>query len=189
MTDWGLEECKRVGCSLACFLRNRKNGQAAVDAWRLHYVQLNDLFTKIPGFENFMVDLASNTLKDSIYGTVYRVSVGAFFSTLDAATDIFTVRSYYANGLGGRANALLIMISLNALLQTLSSILVQYKKKNWDVKVKEAMINIFFLRPAVDAYRVSTNHEDNDLLTDPLTEVRCCSLGGGRDPKRGDSMI
>ena len=140
MTDWGLEESTRVGCSLACFLRNRKTGQAAVDAWRLHYVQLNDLFTKIICFEDFMVDLANWTLKDSVYGTVYRVSTGAFFSTLDAVTDIYTVVTYYKNGLGGRANALLTMISLNTFIQTLLGITSQYAKKSWRGKLKEVMI-------------------------------------------------
>lgn len=33
MVDWKEEECKRVGCSFATFLRKRKTGEVAMDAW------------------------------------------------------------------------------------------------------------------------------------------------------------
>jgi len=33
------------------------------------------------------------------------------------------------------------------------------------------MICLLFLRPAVDAFRVSTNHEDDDSTVDSLTEM------------------
>ena len=46
-----------------------------------------------------------------------------------------------------------------------------YQKKSWSVKLEEALITIFFLRPAVDAYRVSTNHEDSETTTDSLSEL------------------
>ena len=39
------------------------------------------------------------------------------------------------------------------------------------MKVKEALISLFFLRPAVDAYRVSTIHEDDGTTIDPLSEM------------------
>jgi len=60
MTDWGNEECKRVGCSLATFLRKRKTGEHAVDAWRSHYALLNVLFEEVEGFEEFMLVIANN---------------------------------------------------------------------------------------------------------------------------------
>ena len=47
----------------------------------------------------------------------------------------------------------------------------QYKKKSWGVKVKEVLICLFFLRPAVDAFRVSTNYKDSREAFDPLTEM------------------
>ena len=175
MGDWGEEECQRVGRSMACFLRNRKTGEAAVAAWRLHYAQLDELFVNVVGFEDFIVDIASKTLKDAVYGTVYRVSTGAFFSTLDAATDIYTIVTYYQNGLGGRAVALLATISINMLLQ-LFLVSLQMNKKSWDEKLKEAMISLFFLRPAVDAYRVSTNYQNDGGVLDPLMEVRLAAV-------------
>ena len=45
--------------------------------------------------------------------------------------------------------------------------------------MKEALYTLFFLRPAVDAYRVSTSHEDEDATIDPLSEIilnKCIEL-------------
>jgi len=39
---------------------------------------------------------------------------------------------------------------------------VIYQKKSWVSRLKEVMICLLFLRPAVDAYRVSTNHKDEE---------------------------
>ena len=141
ISDWGEEECQRCGCSLATLLRKRKTGEAAIDAWRLHYVQLNQLLKEVEGerrrekkrkkrrasddgqtrflyvlhdfflrlgFYDFMVVIANNTLRDTIYGMILRVSVGAVLSIVDAATDIYVITSYYeSEELQSQANALL----------------------------------------------------------------------------------
>ena len=39
------------------------------------------------------------------------------------------------------------------------------------MKLKEVIITLFFLRPAVDAYRVSTNHDDEQTAVDPMIEM------------------
>ena len=98
------------------------------------------------------------------------MSVGALLSTVDAATDIFVISTYYKDGLHGKANAMLAMITINMVLQLLL-VLAQYKKKSWQVKATEMLVSLFFLRPAVDAFRVSTNHEDEEATIDPLTEM------------------
>ena len=51
MVEWTEQDCKRVGNSLAAFIRKRKMGEHAVDAWRRNYGQLEILFTEVPGFE------------------------------------------------------------------------------------------------------------------------------------------
>ena len=101
---------------------------------------------------------------------MFRVSVGAVLSIVDAATDIFVISTYYNDGLHGKANAMLAMITINMAIQLLL-VLAQYKKKSWQVKAKEMLISLFFLRPAVDAFRVSTNHKDEETAIDPLTEM------------------
>ena len=119
-----------------------------------------------------MIVIANNLLRDNKFGMMFRVSVGAFLSTVDAATDIFVISTYYKDGLHGKANAMLAMITINMVVQLLL-VLVQYKKKSWRVKDKEMLISLFFLRPAVDAFRVSTNHKDKEANVDPLMELVC----------------
>ena len=99
---------------------------------------------------------------------------------MDAATDIYVVGTYYSEGLNGQANAMLGMISANLFIQLLI-VLGQYQKKRWTVKLKEVMITLLFLRPVVDAYRISTNYDDGEATIDPLTEmiinkVRSCTI-------------
>ena len=169
MKDWGLEECRRVGCSLATFLRKRKTGEHAIDAWRLHYAQLDVLFKEIDGFEEFMLVIANNTLRDSIYGMIFRVSVGAALSIIDAATDIYVISTYYkSKELVRQANILLVMLLVNIFAQLLQ-VLANYNKKSWSVFLKEAMITMLLFRPAVDAYRVSTNLQDEGAIFDELS--------------------
>ena len=64
MVDWGEEESRRVGQSFAFFLRKRKTGEVAVDAWRRQYSQLEVLLEEVIGFEDFMVTLVNSLLKD-----------------------------------------------------------------------------------------------------------------------------
>ena len=73
--------------------------------------------------------IVNNKLRDSVYGTVYRVCVGALVSTVDAATDVYVISTYYGSPeLIEQANTLFIMISLNLFFQ-LTFVFIQYKKK------------------------------------------------------------
>jgi len=169
--DYEDDECRRVGCSLSTFIRKRKTGAVAIDAWRLNYTQLDVLFKEVVGFEEFMVVIANNLMRDSIYGTVFRVTVGAVLSTVDAVTDIYVISSYYEEEeLVGQAHVLLAMLLVNIIVQ-LATLYVQYRMKSWFVIGKEVLITMMFLRPAMDAYRVSTNHEDEEANLDPLSEM------------------
>ena len=118
-----------------------------------------------------MLVIANNLLRDSHYGMVFRVGNGAALSTIDAMTDIYVISTYYGNAdLRGQANAMLAMITTNVIIQLLF-VLAQYRQKNWKVNLREMLICLFFLRPAVDAYRVGTNHEDPDATVASLTEM------------------
>ena len=171
MKDWNEKDCRRVGRAMSTVMRMVQTGLMALDAWKKHYVQLNIFFDKVEGFEDFMAVIASNLLRDNRFGMAFRVSVGAALSTIDAATDIYVVKKYYeSEELVGQGNALLAMISGNMLVQ-LIMVVGNYQRKSWKVKLREAIICLSFLRPAVDAYRVSTSHEDEDISTDTLSEM------------------
>ena len=137
----------------------------------LNYPQLKEL-SNVDFFDSFITVIAQNLVRDSMWGVVYRVSVGVAFSTTDAATDMYTILVYKAAGLSGRATALALMMGLNMFFQ-LVIVWFQYKKKSLKKRLYECAICLVFLRPAVDAYRVATNHVDKDLLLNPLTEMVC----------------
>jgi len=235
MCDWTTEDYRKVGNSLATFVRKRKTGVSAIKAWRDHYKQLDILFSEVEGelakrgerlinthsgakkhllailsglrtlplliattsntiplsiskkththtthhnttynkphtgFKEFMVTIANNTARDSMYGMVYRVGVGAALSSIDAATDFYTISTYYqSEDLMGQADALVAMILINLSLQILV-VVAQYRRMGDLVKIREALICLFFLRPIVDAYRVSINHEDDEATASMLT--------------------
>ena len=91
-----------------------------VDAWRKQYSQLEILFEEVIGFEDFMVTLANNLLKDSLYGMAFRVNIGAALSTIDAATDIYVISTYYqSDALIDQERVLLVMITTNLVFQIL----------------------------------------------------------------------
>ena len=98
------------------------------------------------------------------------MGVGALLSSVDAATDIYVVETYYSDGLNGQANAMLGMICANLIIQLLI-VLGQYQKKSWTAKLKEVFITLLFLRPIVDAYRLCSNDEDRDAAYDHLSEM------------------
>ena len=86
---------------------------------------------------------------------------------------------YQSDELIGQAHILLAMISANVGVQCII-VLIVYRKKSWTVKLTEILICITFLRPAVDAYRVSTNHQDDKIERyDPLVGMiftKCTEL-------------
>ena len=77
-------------------------------------------------------------------------------------------RYYQSDELTSQANGLLAMVSLNMCCQ-LFVVITQYKDKSISVKIQEALICLLFLRPAVDAYRVSTNHQDDEANFPAIT--------------------
>ena len=132
-----------------------------------------------------MFTIASNTLRDSIYDMVYRVTVGAILSITDGVTDLYVISTYYqSDELVSQGNVLLTMLSINMLIQ-LVLVMVAYARKSLGVKLREILITLSFLRPTVDAYRISTNHEDDEITMDPLNEMignRCCELAAESIP-------
>jgi len=132
---------------------------------------LDLIFVEVIGFEEFIVTIANSTLHDSVYGIACRVSIGALLSTIDAATDLYVITTYYeSEELRLQANALIAMCSSSMFVSLLCA-LSQNNKKSGMVKLREALITLLFLRPAIDAYRVSTGHEDEDANFDVLIEM------------------
>ena len=118
-----------------------------------------------------MLVIANNLLRDNRYGMILRVSTGAVLSVIDAVSDLYILNTYYkSKDLDFEAYTLLAMIVTSMFLQILC-VFTQYKKKSWGVMARELLITLLFLRPAVDAFRVSTNHKDDEATFDTLAEM------------------
>jgi len=160
LNEYSRSDCKKVGRALSTFVRLRKTGNVAVDAWRLHYPMLKCLFEEVPGFTEFMVSIACNKLTDSIYGLVWRVSIGAVISILDAVTDLYVTVQYLGKGLTMQAAFVLCSVYANILAQLLIVISLRMKhsigrnSSSSNSLWREMLISLFFIRPAFDAYRV-----------------------------------
>jgi len=123
-----------------------------------------------------VVAIVNNLLRDNKFGMVLRVSFGAALSMCDAATDIYVISTYYGKEeLVGQANVFLVMVLSNLFVQLLI-VMSLYQRSGWRVMLRELLITLSFLRPAVDAYRVATSKEDDLSAADPLTEVSSVKL-------------
>ena len=170
LIEWSEEDVRKAGRSLSLFTRKRKTPAAAVDAMRLNYPQLDILFVEVVGFEAFMNVIATYVLRENKAGLAMRVGMGAGLSIFDGITDIFVIITYFNAGLRGQAFALIAMCATSMLGQIVTT-LASYGKKSWGFKLKEILICLTLLRPAVDAYRISTNYKDDESTMDPLAEV------------------
>jgi len=79
---------------MAPILRMVKTNDAAVDAWRNNYPQLQTLFDEVPGFNEFMLFILSGLLRDNKFGILFRVRYvkssnffGDFWATCEIGRD------------------------------------------------------------------------------------------------------
>jgi len=89
---------------------------------------------------------------------------------------------FQSEALHGQATALLAMMLTSLTFQLIFGAM-QYSKKSFGGKLYEACITLFFLRPAVDAYRISTNHVDADAIFDPMAQAICNKVSDAKRPK------
>ena len=118
------------------------------------------------GLKEFLIAIAKNMKRDSIYGTVYWVGIGALLSVTGVAADLYVVSTYYqSDELIRKANALLAMMSVNIFVQ-LVSVVAQYgSSKSWTKMLKGTAIFLLFMRPIVDAYRIGKDDENDKHKT------------------------
>ena len=64
LENWDETDLKRVGCSVATFLRKRKTGEAAMDAWKLEYAQLGTLFREVEGERASLLEDSSDESRE-----------------------------------------------------------------------------------------------------------------------------
>ena len=87
-------------------------------------------------------------------------------------TDVSVIISYLDNGDTKQAYSLMGMMGLSISLQLVLAYVQNRKKSKWAL-IRELLIVLTGLKPAVDAYRVATGYEDELNTFDPLTDMVC----------------
>jgi len=164
------KDAAKIGNSFAMFLLTSTEPKLAVDAWRLENSALQPLFDEHQFFEPMMQKIAKRLLASGNLGLKMRVFWGAFLSVGDLVSDTTVIVSYFEEGRTGQAYALISMVLTSLFFQALL-VLAQNIKKSRSEILRELFFVVTFLKPAVDAYRVATGHEDDQLSVSPLKEL------------------
>ena len=188
-------EAATLGKSFKKFLLGNKETATAVNAWKLDNPILKPLFTELI-FEPIVIGIAKELMAASKLGLVKRVIIGALLSIGDMITDVFVIISYLENGDTKQAYSLMGMISASIVLQLLIAYVQNRKKSKWAL-IRELLIVLSGLKPAVDAYRVATGYSDElstfnpleDMVCGKSTELACESIPGASSEKMGIPKI
>ena len=169
-------EAEVLGKSFRKFLLGNKEVATAVNAWKLDNPILEPLFTELV-FEPIIIAIAKELMVASRLGLAKRVIIGALLSIGDMISDIWVIISYLRIGNTSGAYSLMAMIGSSLTFQLIFTFAQNRKKSKW-VILRECAFVVTFMKPAVDAYRVATGHEDEDSLLNPLLEL---ALGKGTE--------
>jgi hypothetical protein len=105
-----------------------------------------------------------------------RLFLGAFLSMADMATDIVAITKFLRHSHYGFAKSLIIMISINMVIQ-LMIVFFQHRKKGARTLLLEASLTLTCVAPGVQAYRVARGHEQQAKETlDPKNMLMCSKV-------------
>ena len=135
---------------------------------------ISELYEKYPWTEHLVLTMAQEILKTAPWGVVWRVVIGATLSFLDLGSDLGVI-VYYFQSEEQRAFGwgLLAFVLMNLALQLGISFVQHWEYPT--VLLQEAVVVVFGLKPALDAFRVATSQEQQrELVLDPKTELVFC---------------
>jgi len=164
------DEATILGKSFRRHLLANKEFEGAVEAYRLDNPVLQPAFDNFPALRPILVAISKRLLAASLGGLAKRVALGAFLSIGDLVSDTTVIISYFEEGRTGQAYALISMVTMSLFCQIIL-VLAQNSKKSRSEILRELFFVVTFLKPAVDAYRVSTGYEDGQLNFSPLQEM------------------
>jgi hypothetical protein len=165
------KEALTIGHSFSVPLRARKSAQAGSDVWINEYPSLVVLARREKFFVPMAHTIGQRKIETAPWGLLWKVGLGAVLSILDVATDAYSIASFTQQGKEGYARAVIAGVSVSMAMQ----ILLVYgngRKRGTRHLMKEALIVVSGLKPAVDAFRViggSKAHKDETV--DPMFEL------------------
>ena len=171
LASLSISEASEVGQSLSLCLKQSKTATQGLVLWKKRFPCMAELCQSDPHFSALVLAVGYKKLMVAPWGMRFRVSLGAFLSILDMATDMNTIARFLREGRYGFAYASLGMIAAAIFFQMVM-VYLQGRKRGARRVLTESLIVLSTLKPAVDAYRVVTEqeqHEDDTL--DPFMEM------------------
>ena len=154
-------EALSIGKSLSSALEDRVVAESGVDLWIQQYPALVELSKRNKFFVSMATTIGRRNLEQAPWGLVVKVGLGAVLSMLNIATDVFTILNFMRLDKRGFANASIGMIVLSVGLQSFV-VYFQRKKRGVRVVLREMLVVLFFLKPAIGALRVLTGEKPHD---------------------------
>ncbi|GMH71543.1 hypothetical protein TL16_g05678 [Triparma laevis f. inornata] len=173
LAELTVEDGVILGRMFAGHLSTSVMGEYAIDAWICACPCLDEFFAKEPSMLVMFEKVADLLLERVSWGLKLRCFTGAILSTADISTDIFMLATYfYTDGQAKFAYATLAMLSVSIFFQLCAVVLIQPKT----TKLKDYMVEIssvmFFVKPAVDAYRVASGNKTKEgVMASPFLEM------------------
>ena len=165
------EDAGKIGSSLAFSLFCNSSPRAAVNEWGLQFPCVQQFEEVYPEFLHFMVRLTSRLIRDAVWGLRFRVCLSALFGVGEMATDVMVAVEFFNQKHLVFGFLIVGMVGLCLFLQFALAILQNYRL-GFRRTLVECLVILVGLRPALDAYRVSSaKTREEGQVFEPLLEL------------------
>jgi hypothetical protein len=164
------KEALTIGKSFALAVFDRQVAEVATGMFINEYAALVEFSQRERWFIPLATTIGQRKIERAPWGLILTVGAGAVLGILDVTTDIYAIANFTIQEKYGYAQAVIASLSVSMAIQLLMVYLNGKKRGKWHV-MKEAMIVLSGLKPAVDAFRVvagSKAHADDTF--DPMFE-------------------
>ncbi len=174
------KEARQIGKNLIPALKARKNPAAGLAQWIRDHQSMAELIEIYPWFEVLMLEIAKGIVRSAPWGLMWRVSIGAFLSTMDLVTDIIMVVTFLRRDDEATFGIALISMVCMCVFFQLVVVHVQHMRKMTSMAVIEGILTLLGLKPVIDAARVGRGDTmQAHHFLDPITELsatKCTEL-------------
>ena len=158
-------EAKRIGHSLSAALRSRKTAEAGLYQWEKQNRSMVELFERYPWTKAMLLEVSREVISRALWGSRYRLYMGAILSMLDMGTDINMILVYWNTPGMERAGDLMSNLLLANVAWQLLLVIIQNKKAPWRVLLREILYVLTCTKVGVDVYRVASGAKQEAYQT------------------------
>jgi hypothetical protein len=164
-------EAETIGRGLECMLRLSATHIEAVDELLLKYTALGVPTEQHAWFRPMLETIAKRQMARAPLGLKLRLGIGAGFSMMDMASDLYSIVNMLQSGHTMSAYGMIGLISASLAVQLLVAVM-QNKHRGLRAVLWETFLVLSLVKPGVDALRVASGTERiAGAPIDPFTEM------------------